>query len=86
MVLYQDRREWLTQDRALFEAVVRLQHPVLDDLVFVGGCTTALFLTDPAADRIRPKKDVDAVVDVASCAKYAALAEGLRALGVGRRG
>jgi hypothetical protein len=53
---------------------------VLDDLVFVGGCTTGLFLTDPAASGIRPTKDVDALVDVTSYAKYASLAERLRAL------
>jgi transposase len=29
-----------------------------------GGCTTGLFLTDPIALRIRPTKDVDAIVDV----------------------
>jgi hypothetical protein len=28
---------------------VRLLAPVLDDLVFVGGCTTGLFITDPSA-------------------------------------
>ena len=69
-------------NRALFEAVVRLLRPVLDDLVFVGGCTTGLFLTDPAASGIRPTKDVDAIVDVTSYAKYASLAERLRALGL----
>jgi len=51
-------------NRALFEAVVRLLAPVLDELVFVGGCTTGLFITDPAAGGIRPTKDVDAIVDV----------------------
>lgn len=51
-------------------------------LVFVGGCTTGLFLTDPAAGGIRPTKDVDAIVDVTSYAKYASLAERLRALGL----
>lgn len=69
-------------NRALFESVVRLLGPVLDDLVFVGGCTTGLFLTDSAASGIRPTKDVDAIVDVASYAKYAALADRLRALGL----
>ena len=69
-------------NRVLFEAVVRLLRPVLDDLVFVGGCTTGLFLTDPAAGGIRPTKDVDAIVDVTSCARYASLAERLRALGL----
>lgn len=67
-------------NRALFESVVRLLAPVLDELVFVGGCTTGLFITDPAAGGIRPTKDVDAIVDVISYAKYAALAERLRRL------
>ena len=69
-------------NRALFESVVRLLAPVLDDLVFVGGCTTGLFITDPAAGGIRPTNDVDAIVDVTSYAKYTALAERLRALGL----
>lgn len=69
-------------NRAMFESVVRLLAPVLDELVFVGGCTTGLFITDPAAGGIRPTKDVDAIVDVASYAKYAALSERLRTLGL----
>ena len=69
-------------NRALFESVVRLLAPVLDELVFVGGCTTGLFITDPAAGGIRPTKDVDAIVDVTSYAKYTALSERLRALGL----
>ena len=69
-------------NRALFESVVRLLAPVLDELVFVGGCTTGLFITDPAAGDIRPTRDVDAIVDVASYAKYMAIAERLRTLGL----
>jgi hypothetical protein len=69
-------------NRVLFESVVRLLAPVLDKLVFVGGCTTGLFITDPAASGIRPTKDVDAIVDVTSYAKYTALSERLRALGL----
>jgi hypothetical protein len=69
-------------NRVLFESVVRLLAPVLDQLVFVGGCTTGLFITDPAASGIRPTKDVDAIVDVTSYAKYTALSERLRTLGL----
>ena len=69
-------------NRALFESVVRLLTPVLEELVFVGGCTTGLFLTDPAAGGVRPTKDVDAIVDVASYGGYASLAERLRSLGL----
>lgn len=69
-------------NRALFESVVRLLGPMLDEFVFVGGCTTGLFITDPAAGGIRPTKDVDAIVDVVSYAKYTALGERLRTLGL----
>lgn len=69
-------------NRALFESVVVLLGPVLDELVFIGGCTTGLFLTDPTAGGIRPTKDVDAIVDVTSYAEYTSLAERLRALGL----
>ncbi len=44
-------------NRALFESVVHLLAPLLDELVFVGGCMTGLFITDPAAGRIRPTRD-----------------------------
>jgi hypothetical protein len=69
-------------NRALFEAVVLLLRPMLDSLVFVGGCTTGLFLTDPAAGSARPTKDVDAIVDVTSYAKYNSIAQRLRQLGL----
>jgi hypothetical protein len=69
-------------NRALFESVVHLLAPLLDELVFVGGCMTGLFITDPAAGGIRPTRDVDAIVDVTSYAEYTALAEQLRELGL----
>ena len=69
-------------NRALFEEVIELLVPVLDELVFVGGCTTGFFITDPAAAGIRPTKDVDAIVDVTSYARYTALAERLRTVGL----
>jgi hypothetical protein len=69
-------------NRALFESAVLLLAPLLDELVFLGGCTTGLFITDAAAGGIRPTKDVDAIVDVASYSKYAVLAERLRRLGL----
>jgi len=69
-------------NRALFEEAVTLLAPVLDELVFVGGCTTGFFITDPAATGVRPTKDVDAIVDVTSYARYTLFAERLRALGL----
>ncbi len=69
-------------NRALFESVVRLLSPMLHDLVFIGGCTTGLLVTDSAAAGIRPTRDVDAIVDVTSYAAYVTVAERLRALGL----
>ena len=52
-----------------------------DEFVFVGGCTTGLLITDPAAANIRPTFDVDVIVATASVAEYYAIAKRLRALG-----
>jgi len=62
--------------------VLDLLAPMLDELVFVGGCTTGVLVTDPAAAGIRPTKDVDAIVDIATYAEYAALSDRLRAVGL----
>jgi hypothetical protein len=66
----------------LLEAAVRLLEPLLDRLVFVGGCATGLLISDAAASGIRATKDVDTITEVASYAEYAILAERLRALGL----
>ena len=49
--------------------------------VFVGGCATALLITDPAAAPVRATIDVDAIVAVASKSAYHDLGEALRARG-----
>lgn len=66
----------------LLEAAVTLLKPLLDDLVFVGGCATGLLITDPAAVGIRPTQDVDAITEVGSYAEYAKLADRLREVGL----
>ncbi len=50
-------------------------------MVFVGGCATALLITDPAAAPVRATQDVDAVVAIASKVEYLRLGEALRAKG-----
>jgi len=40
--------------------------PLLDEVVFVGGATVTLWITDPGAPPVRPTKDVDVVVEVAT--------------------
>ena len=41
-----------------------------DELVFVGGSTTGLFITDEASTDVRPTKDVDAIVKASTYSKY----------------
>jgi hypothetical protein len=41
-----------------------LLKPLLGELVFVGGCTTALFITDTGAAEVRPTYDVDAIAEI----------------------
>jgi predicted nucleotidyltransferase len=48
-------------------------------VVFVGGCATGLFITDPAMPEVRATQDVDVIVEVASRRQYYSLEEELRA-------
>ncbi|MCY3845593.1 MAG: hypothetical protein OXH69_18875 [Acidobacteria bacterium] len=66
----------------LLEAAARLLEPVLDEVVFVGGCVTGLLITDPASAAPRPTTDVDVIAEVYSYAEYDALSARLRALGL----
>ena len=51
-------------------------------LVFVGGCTTALFITDPITlEDVRATDDVDLIVDLAGYGEWAQLQEQLREKG-----
>jgi len=53
-----------------------------DEVVFVGGATLGLLVSDPAAPRVRPTDDVDIVVEVVSYADYElSVATRLRELG-----
>jgi predicted nucleotidyltransferase len=51
-------------------------------LVFVGGCTTALYINDPIVlEGVRATDDVDLIVDLAGFAEWAELLERLRVRG-----
>jgi predicted nucleotidyltransferase len=49
-----------------------------DEVVFLGGATVGLLITDPAAAAVRPTKDVDVIVEVATWGEYAPLQDRLR--------
>jgi len=55
--------------------------PLLDQIVFVGGCAAGLLITDPGAAPVRSTIDVDAIVQVASYPELMALEVRLRQLG-----
>ncbi|MCS5711462.1 hypothetical protein [Candidatus Berkiella aquae] len=54
---------------------------ICNDVVFLGGITTALFLTVEAYPDVRPTIDVDCIVDVISDAKYRELQKKLKRQG-----
>jgi hypothetical protein len=52
----------------LLTDAAKLLEPLLGELVFVGGCATALLITDKAAADVRPTLDVDAIAEITSYA------------------
>jgi hypothetical protein len=64
----------------LLSAVEKLV-PLLDQIVFVGGCAAGLLISDPAAAPVRPTIDVDAIVEITSYVELMALENRLRELG-----
>lgn len=65
----------------LLTTAAQLLKPLLDELVFVGGCATGLLITDEAAAEVRPTFDVDAIAEITSYADYANFSERLRKIG-----
>jgi predicted nucleotidyltransferase len=52
-----------------------------EKVVFVGGCATGLFITDPAMPQVRVTKDVDVIIDIATRTEYYRLEADLRSKG-----
>ena len=69
------------QNLELLIIAAKLLRPVLDDLVFVGGCATGLLVTDEAAAEVRPTFDVDAIAEITSYVEYTTFGERLHKLG-----
>ncbi len=65
----------------LLTDAAKLLKPILGELVFVGGCATALLITDSAAADVRPTFDVDSIAEITSYAAYTEFSERLRKLG-----
>lgn len=67
----------------LLELAVSRLGALRDELVFVGGCTTSLLITESGAPEARPTTDVDAIVEVSTRGSYETIADKLRAAGFG---
>ena len=52
--------------------------PFLDEIVFVGGVTLGLLITDDAAAPIRGTDDVDVIAEITTYVDYIAFSERLR--------
>jgi len=62
----------------MLEDAVRKLAPFLDEIVFVGGVTLGLLITDEAAAPIRGTTDVDVIAEIVTYADYVAFSERLR--------
>jgi hypothetical protein len=54
----------------MLEFVARKLGKLNDEVIYLGGCSTALFITDPLALDVRPTMDVDCIVDIISLPNY----------------
>ena len=64
------------------EVAAELLGPILGEVVFVGGATVHLWLTEPGAPPARATEDVDVICEVATRAEYYRLGERLRDRGL----
>lgn len=69
------------QNLAMLEQIAAALGPLRDEVVFLGGSTTGLLITDPKAPPIRVTKDVDVIVEVATRSAYHQIENALRARG-----
>ena len=67
---------------AMLELAAEILGPLVDEVVFVGGATVHLWITEAAAPPVRATDDVDVICDVTTYSQYQALAEKLRERGL----
>jgi predicted nucleotidyltransferase len=70
-----------SENRDLLIRGARSLRDLRERLVYVGGCTTGLMISDLAAADVRSTRDVDVIVEIVSRAEYYALSKRLRSLG-----
>lgn len=68
----------------MLQEVAKGLGPLKDEVVFVGGAVTSLYVNDPAAPPVTASDDVDCVVEVTSLGQYAEIESALRRRGFKR--
>jgi predicted nucleotidyltransferase len=69
-------------NRSIVRQVARALGPLNEHAVFVGGAVVCLYVDDPAADDVRPTKDVDLFIEVVSLSGLERLREQLTSIGL----
>lgn len=70
-----------TANLRMLEFVARKLGPLNHEVVFLGGCSTVLFISDSLLLDVRPTKDVDCIVDIVSRSEYYKFAKKLEKQG-----
>ncbi len=76
-----ERHSMNDTNRQLLVSAARLLRPLLEELVFVGGCVTGTLITDQAAAGVRATIDVDAIAEISSYSENVRFGERLKGLG-----
>ena len=65
----------------MIKKVARHLGDLRDKMAFLGGATTGLLISDPAAPDLRPTLDIDVIIEIISRTEYYKLEVALRSLG-----
>jgi len=65
-----NRRIRATSNLAMLEIVAKKLGRLNEEVVYLGGCATALFINDSLSLDVRPTLDVDCIIDVISLGEY----------------
>jgi predicted nucleotidyltransferase len=64
-------------NRAVTKKIATALGPLNERVVYVGGAVVSLYIDDPSADDVRPTKDLDLTMEIASLSEFEALREEL---------
>ncbi len=64
-------------NRAVTKKIAIALGPINEQVVYVGGAVVSLYIDDPSADDVRPTKDIDFIMEIASLGELESLREAL---------